>query len=69
MGYERIEETEDPEKAFDRAMERSLVNDLEIRVLLLENLTEEIDNKEVIFKGIKQSYYYESYEKEDDNNE
>ena len=49
-----------------QAMERSPVNDLEIRVLLSDNLTEEIDNREIIFKGIEQSYYYEGYEKEDD---
>jgi len=50
-----------------QAMERSPVNDLEIRTLLSANLTEEIDNREVIFKGIEQSYYYEGYEKEEDD--
>jgi len=50
-----------------QAMERSPINDLELRTLLFENLTEEIDNREIIFKGIEQSYYYEGYEKEDDN--
>lgn len=49
-----------------QAMERSPVNDLEISTLLSANLTEEIDNREVIFKGIEQSYYYEGYKKEDD---
>ncbi|MCB9425626.1 MAG: Fic family protein [Flavobacteriales bacterium] len=49
-----------------QAMERSPINDLEIRTLLSENLTEEIDNREIIFKGIEQSYYYEGYKKEDD---
>jgi cell filamentation protein len=49
-----------------QAMERSPVNDLEIRTLLSANLTEEIDNREIIFKGIEQSYYYEGYKKEDD---
>ena len=44
-------------------MERSPVNDLEIRTLLSVNLTDEIDNQEIIFKGIEQSYYYEGYEK------
>ena len=43
------------------AMERSPVNDLEIRTLLKENLTSEYDNREIIFKGIEQSYYYEGY--------
>jgi len=49
-----------------QAMERSPVNDLEIRTLLSANLTEEIDNREIIFKGLEQSYYYEGYEKDDD---
>lgn len=48
-----------------QAMERSPINDLEIRTLLSENLTNEINNREIIFKGIDQSYYYEGYEKED----
>ena len=48
-----------------QAMERSPINDLEIKTLLLNNLTDEINNREVIFKGIDQSYYYEGYEKED----
>ena len=50
-----------------QAMERSPINDLEIKTLLSSNLTEEINNREVIFKGIEQSYYYEGYEKDDDN--
>ncbi|MBK8601501.1 MAG: Fic family protein [Flavobacterium sp.] len=49
-----------------QAMERSPINDLELRTLLGQNLTDEIDNREVIFKGIEQSYYYEGYKKEDD---
>jgi len=52
-----------------QAMERSPINDLEIRMLLSSNLTEEIDNREVIFKGIEQSYYYEGYEKDDDDDD
>lgn len=48
-----------------QAMERSPVNDLELRTLLAENLTDDIDNREIIFKGIEQSYYYEGYQKED----
>ena len=50
-----------------QAMERSPINDLEIRMLLSANLTEEIDNREVFLKGIEKSYYYEGYEKEDDD--
>ena len=49
-----------------QAMERSPINDLEIRTLLSNNLTDEINNREVIFKGIEQSYYYEGYKKEDE---
>ena len=48
-----------------QAMERSPVNELEIKTLLSTNLTKEIDSREVIFKGIEQSYYYEGYEKDD----
>lgn len=46
-----------------QAMERSPVNDLEIRFLLQNNLTDDVNNREMIFKGIEQSYYYEGYEK------
>jgi cell filamentation protein len=49
-----------------QAMERSPINSLELRTLLSQNLTDEINNKEVIFKGIEQSYYYEGYKKVDD---
>jgi cell filamentation protein len=49
-----------------QSMERSPINDLELRTLLNENLTSEIDNREIIFKGIEQSYYYEGYEKDDE---
>ena len=48
-----------------QAMERSPINDLEIRFLLKENLTSETENREIIFKGIEQSYYYEGYKKEE----
>ncbi len=50
-----------------QAMERSPINDLELRTLLIHNLTEDINNREIIFKGIEQSYYYEGYKKENDN--
>jgi cell filamentation protein len=49
-----------------QAMERSPINDLELRTLLSNNLTGDINNREIIFKGIEQSYYYEGYQKEDD---
>ena len=46
-----------------QAMERSPVNDLELRFLMQPNLTDRTDDREVIFKGIEQSYYYEGYRK------
>ena len=42
-----------------QAMERSPINDLELRALIQPNLTDKTDDREVIFKGIEQSYYYE----------
>lgn len=47
-----------------QAMERSPINDLELRTLLGAHLTDDVDNREIIFKGIEQSYYYEGYRKE-----
>ncbi|TDG35835.1 cell filamentation protein Fic [Pedobacter changchengzhani] len=47
-----------------QAMERSPINDLELKTLLAANLTGDINNREIIFKGIEQSYYYEGYERE-----
>lgn len=47
-----------------QAMERSPINDLELRVLLQGALTTETDDRDVIFHGINQSYYYEGYEQE-----
>jgi len=41
------------------AMERSPVNDLEIRELLRVALTDKINDREIFMKGIEQSYYYE----------
>ncbi|MBR3721317.1 MAG: Fic family protein [Selenomonadaceae bacterium] len=45
-------------RAYLQAMERSPVNDLEIKTLLQANLTDNYD-METIFKGLEQSYYYE----------
>ena len=44
-----------------QAMERSPINDLELRFLLQNALTTETDDRDVIFHGINQSYYYEGY--------
>lgn len=46
-----------------QAMERSPINDLELRFLLQPALTDNVDDRDVIFKGIEQSYYYEGYSK------
>lgn len=46
-----------------KAMERNPINDLELRFLLKDNLTNNTDDRDVVFKGIEQSYYYEGYEK------
>ena len=45
-----------------QAMERSPINDLELRALLQPALTDRTEDRDVIFKGIEQSYYYEGYE-------
>lgn len=52
-----------------QAMERSPINDLELRTLLSAHLTGDVENREIIFKGIEQSYYYEGYEKDNANGE
>lgn len=43
------------------AMERSPIRDIEIKYLLKNALTTEIDSREVYMKGIDHSYYYEGY--------
>ena len=43
------------------AMERSPIKDIEIKYLLKEALTDEINSREVYMKGIDHSYYYEGY--------
>lgn len=58
VDWQRVDKT-----LYLQAMERSPVNDLELRFLLQANLTDDVDNREMIFKGIEQSYYYEGYEK------
>ena len=43
------------------AMERSPIRNIEIKHVLYEVLTDEIDSREVYMKGIDHSYYYEGY--------
>lgn len=44
------------------AMERSPVNDLEIKAVLAEALTDDINNRELFMKGLDYSYYFEGYQ-------
>lgn len=43
------------------AMERSPIKDIEIKHLLKNALTDDINSREVYMKGIDHSYYYEGY--------
>ena len=43
------------------AMQRSPVKDLEIKALLKQALTDQIDDRALLMKGIDVSYYYEGY--------
>lgn len=47
------------------AMKRSVVNDLELKFLLKENLTSGIEDRDVFMNGINQSYEYENMGKYD----
>lgn len=44
------------------AMERSPVNDLEIKAVLVEALTDDINNRELFMKVLDHSYYFEGYQ-------
>ena len=43
------------------AMERSPIRDIEIKHILKNALTDDINSREVYMKGIDHSYYYEGY--------
>ncbi|TXK98367.1 cell filamentation protein Fic [Methylococcaceae bacterium HT1] len=43
------------------AMQRSVVKDIEIKVLLKQALTDQINDRTLFMKGIDVSYYYEGY--------
>ena len=43
------------------AMQRSVVKDIEIKVLLKGVLTHQIDDRTLFMKGIDVSYFYEGY--------
>ena len=42
-------------------MERSPIKDIEIKYILKQALTDEINDREIYMKGIDTSYYYEGY--------
>ena len=44
------------------AMERSPLNDLEIKAVLSKALTSDINNRELFMKGLDHSYYFEGYQ-------
>ena len=46
---------------FLSAMQSSVIKDIEIKVLLKNALTDQIDNRSLFMKGIDVSYYYEGY--------
>ena len=56
VDWQKVDKTQ-----YLQAMERSPINDLELRALLLPNLTDKVNDRETIVKGIEQSYYYEGY--------
>ena len=43
------------------AMQRSVVKDVEIKALLKQALTDQIDDRALFMKGIDVSYHYEGY--------
>ncbi|EMB83367.1 protein adenylyltransferase Fic [Streptococcus mutans] len=43
------------------AMERSPIRDIEIKHILRQALTNQVDSREIYMKGIDHSYYYEGY--------
>ena len=47
--------------AYLQAMERSPINDTEIKKLLCAALTDKIDDREIFMKGLDASYFYENY--------
>ena len=56
VNWEKIDK-----RLYLQAMERSPINNLEIKTLIQNNLTEDL-SLETIFKGIETSYYYETDE-------
>jgi cell filamentation protein len=62
-----VEWSQVAKRAYFSAMERSPVNDLELRELLRSALTDRIDDREIYMIGIDRSYYYEEEATKDYN--
>ena len=56
IDWSRIDKNE-----YLQAMERSPINDSEIKKLLASALTDKIDDREIFMKGLDASYFYENY--------
>ena len=56
VDWSRVEKNE-----YLQAMERSPINDAEIKNLLTKALTNKINEREIYIKGIDASYFYENY--------
>lgn len=56
IDWSRVDKTD-----YLQAMERSPINDAEIKLLLVAALTDKIDDREVFMKGLDASYFYENY--------
>ena len=56
IDWSRVDKTD-----YLQAMERSPINDAEIKLLLAAALTDKIDDREVFMKGLDASYFYENY--------
>ena len=50
------------------AMKRSIINSLELKTLLKDNLTDDINNRDLYMSNINQSYHYENMTNYDANN-
>ena len=50
------------------AMKRSIINSLELKTLLKDNLKDDINNRDLYMSNINQSYHYENMTNYDANN-
>ena len=56
VDWSRVDKTK-----YLQAMERSPINDSEIKALLAAALTDKINDREIFMKGLDASYFYENY--------